>query len=87
MDRFVPHNANYQNKYQSLKVTAEDIAYFNSIPTLDISKPVDSPEMNPSEIVNYVFYIYGMPIPVNIFNKFVIASDKEFVPAITQNIG
>jgi hypothetical protein len=88
MDAFVPHNyqdENYQNKSinknnQSLTVSAEDLAYFDSIPTLDISKPVDPPELNPSDIVNYMFFIYGMPIPVNIFNKFVISSDKDFIP-------
>ena len=89
MDAFVPHNnqdANYQNKKnQSLTVSAEDIKFFNSIPTLDMSIPVDPPELNPSDIVNYVFYIYGMPIPVNIFNKFVILSDKEFIPAVVSD--
>ena len=90
---FVPHNsqdANYQTTIQSFTVSAEDIALFDSIPTLDISKPdfllvsalVDTPELNPSEIVHYVFHTYGIPIPVNIFNKFVIVRDNEFVPAI-----
>ena len=38
MEGFATHN--YQNTNQSLKVSAEDIALFDSIPTLDISNPV-----------------------------------------------
>ena len=83
MDEFVSHN--YQNKNQSLKVSAEDIKFFDSIPTLDMSIPVDNTELNPSDVLNYVFFIYGMPIPVNIFNKFVILSDKEFIPTLVSD--
>lgn len=83
MDAFVPHNQDA--KHQSLAASAEDIAFFDSIPTLDMSMPADITELNPSDILNYVFYIYGMPIPVNVFNKFVIVSDNEFIPTIVSD--